>query len=128
MPTRWAAEHRPVARKGLREMNRRVLVIAAFAAMAIASCGGSTDQTSATAKCLRNSIASRTIGSGTDNCADATAGSLSGLNVRCTHKVGNEYTCDVTGSGDQSIDVFKDYEGFYDVTFDGRSIVYQPSQ
>ena len=86
--------------------------------------------------CLRNSLANQHLSSGT-NCGDATAyiamaQSSQKINVSCTAKVGNEYVCDVTGSATQPLIAGTNAPsqiqgGFYDVTFDGKSIVYQPS-
>lgn len=108
--------------------------IAAGAVVALlAGCGGSGDQTAAAAKCLQNALANQVGGTG-NNCADSTSSSLlqsgSGtkINVSCTHKNGNEYICDVTGPGTQSVlngGTGVVQGGFYNVVFDGKTIVYQ---
>lgn len=102
--------------------------LAALAALALAACGGSGDQTSAAAKCLRNALANQTIGGG-HNCANSTASQAiatvtGNVNVTCTHKQANEYICNATGPGTKASGGTVQ-GGFYDVTFDGKSIVYQ---
>ena len=107
----------------------------AVVAAGLAGCGG--DQTSAAATCLRNAIANQAIGSGNNNCADDTAynvaesGSGTKFSVTCTHQAANQYVCDVSGPGAQSVDsggMGMIQGGFYNVTYDGKSIVFQPTQ
>ena len=108
------------------------------ATVALAGCGGSgSNKTSDTALCLRNQLANQQLSSGT-NCDDPTAYTAMAqsdqkINVSCTAKVGNEYVCDVTGSATQPMIAGTNAPpeiqgGFYDVTFDGKSIIYQPTQ
>lgn len=105
---------------------RAVALIAVVGALVgIVGCG-SSDQTAVAATCLRNALAEPAG----QNCGDPTSYDAmkefdGPMNVRCTHRDGNDYVCDVTGPFTQS--ATPSVGGFYDVTFDGKSIVYQSS-
>jgi hypothetical protein len=99
-----------------------VVVVAGVLVFALTR--GAGDQTSAAATCLKNAIAN---GSASNNCADSTGvqalqSNSTHMNVSCTHQAANQYICDVTSSGP-----VPEPTGFYGVTYDGSSIVYQKS-
>lgn len=91
------------------------LLVTAFG---IAGCGGSSDKSSEAASCLKNAVNNP---SGSD-CGSYIDGGFTppAASARCTLKVGNDYTCATT---DQSGN-----DTFYDVTYDGKRITYQPSR
>ena len=96
-------------------------LIILVASLALAA-GEAPDQTTAAATCLKNAIGN---GNSSNNCADSTGvqalqSNSTSLNVTCTHQAANQYICDVTSSGP-----VPEPAGFYSVTFDGKSIVYQ---
>lgn len=105
---------------------------AAVAAGALSACGGGSDQTAAAATCLRNSIAQQATGDQPGNCGDtiawdatkqvATSRGEQPFTVTCTHQNANQYVCDVKDPDGTS----NGHDGFYNVTYDGHSIVYQP--
>jgi hypothetical protein len=106
-----------------------------LAALALAACGSQQDSTKLAASCLQNALANDAL-SGPRNCADdiaykvAMSGSGSKFSATCTHQDGNQYICDVTGPGTQPIDaggLDTVRGGFYAITYDGKSIVYQPN-
>ena len=105
----------------------RKLLIGLGATIVLAGCGGSGDQTSAAATCLKNALANQALQQGGNNCNGPSAANvedttLGKITSTCTHKTGNEYVCDVTTPNPAGVK-----SGFYDVTYDGKSIVFQPT-
>jgi hypothetical protein len=114
----------------------RLLVPGIVVVGLLAGCG-SNDPTAAAKRCFENALASQSIHSGSNTCADATAykidqqGSGTKFSVTCTHKAANQYICNVTGPATQSASDGGTgivQGGFYNVTYDGKSIVYQQTQ
>lgn len=102
--------------------------------LGVAGCGGDkSDQTKAAATCLGNALANEALHGGTD-CGNGTAahvldqGSGTRVTVACTHRDGNEYICDVKVPESNGIRLTSVRPGFYDVTYDGKSIVFQQTQ
>lgn len=113
-------------------MRKTIAVGLTIGAVALAGCGSSngTDPTHAAASCLRNALANQALKVG-DNCGDPSAAQTlkqmdgAQMNVSCTRRDGNEYVCDVKIPNATEMPVSVQ-SGFYDVTYDGHSIVYQP--
>jgi hypothetical protein len=114
---------------------KKIILAAALVAVCVtgfAACGGSGDQTKTAASCLRNALANNALHGG-NNCADDTAykvdasGGGTKFDASCTHQDANQYICQVTGPGTDGTDGQGIKAGFYNVTFDGKSIVYQQS-
>lgn len=122
---------------------RSAFIATLLAALFVAGCGSSkpaatqTQTTTTATHCFENALADASIKTTSSNCGDATSfdilnkASQGRFSAQCTHKLGNEYICDVTGAGTQPIGLPGSAAmvkgGFYSVTFDGKSIVYQPS-
>lgn len=104
-------------------MRRRIALVAVALGLALAGCGGKTsDPTADAAKCLRNAVAQDALHDSGGNCNDPSAVDAMGGDApkaTCTKQNGNQYVCDVKGGTAVR-------DGFYDVTYDGKSIVYQP--
>lgn len=109
------------------------VIVAVSLAVLVAACGWSSDRTGDAAQCLRNALANRQLDSSNTNCGDSTAanvedsGSGTKMTVSCTHQEANEYICDVKVPDSGGINLSGIKGGFYDVTYDGKSIVFQPS-
>lgn len=110
-----------------------LVLLAVGAAVLIGACGGSSDHTSDAAKCLRNALANQKLDPSNTSCGDSTAaniedgGSGTKITVACTHQGANEYICDVKVPDGGGINLSGIQGGFYNVTYDGKSIVFQPS-
>lgn len=104
--------------------------------LAVAGCGSSAPtQTQMTAKaqtCLANAIANKALKGGT-NCGNNLANhtlKIEGdkpVSASCTHQAANQYVCQVTGGISNISGKAIVSDGFYDVTFDGQSIVFRRS-
>lgn len=114
----------------------RTIVRSLIVAAVLAGCGGSSkpvDHTASAATCLRNALANQALHGGT-NCGDSTTakvlngGSGTKITVTCTHQNGNEYICDAKVPVSDGINLTGVKPGFYQVTYDGKSIVFQQTQ
>lgn len=110
----------------------RALLVITMTSILLAACGGSSNQDSQTASCLHNALAAQFLGSNVNNCNDSSAAdvfnkSAEKMGVTCTHQAGDQYVCDVKLSGATSLFGADVPSGFYNVSYDGKSITYQPS-
>lgn len=112
----------------------RTIASIAIALFLLAGCGSSSPAGRAhqASICLRNALINASYHAGS-NCGDSTMADhvdkdpTTKIAVRCTHQQANQYVCDVTGPGTNSnagpVAVIQG--GFYNVTFDTKSIYYQ---
>lgn len=119
-----------------RKSNLWLIVVGMLTSAALTGCGSSGPPSdAATATCLRNALANEALHAA-GSCAASTAaaveseravGSSGRFTVGCTHQNGDVYVCHVTVPTVDGINVSGIQAGFYDVTFDGQSIVFQTS-
>jgi hypothetical protein len=102
-----------------------LLLGAVVSALAVAGCGGSSGRTSAVTKCLKTALINKSNGV---TCSNSTVtkpvskADIARLRVTCTHRKGTDYLCRANGAP-----AIIQNGSSYDVTYDGKTIVYEES-